>query len=505
MFAYAVYDRRKRPGEPPYRILLVRDRLGVKPLFYAHQNNTLFFGSEIKALLAHHRVSRTIDRTALFDYLTYLYVPSPRTAYSSIRKLAPGHLAVWEQNTFRTSEYWDLRLHQPCDARSIEEALEGIEVQLRETVQAHLLSDVPVGVFLSGGLDSSAVAAVTASLSTTPIRTFSIGFDIQSHSETSYARLVAEHYKTDHTERIVSFDTLRGQLPQILQTYDEPFADSSAIPTRALSTTASRDVKVALSGDGGDEVFGGYLWYTAWLRRRCIDAIPFELRRTPASLIRRYWPADWRGQRLISDLASSPLGRYARLMELFSPAQKRLMLGREWTRDFDDYDDYWYWRQYWREDADPLTRLQYLDLKTYLPDDILTKVDRASMAESLEVRPPLLDHVLVEQVFSLPTSWRWSQGKPKFLLKTLAQDILPSPILTRRKKGFSAPMTPWIQASRDWVVKELRSGLQIGLWATNLENTPWMFDRGAKVWGSILLQQWLHQRDGGTTVVDGDP
>ena len=502
MFAYALYDRRPRgvqggaDANCSFRLLLVRDRVGIKPLFYYWDGCTFLFASEIKAIRTYPGLDFEVDQSALFDYLTYLYVPAPKTAYTHIRKLQPGYQLVFSGGHIQTRQYWDVPLDAPNPARNPDEAAEMVRHLLTEAVRLHMISDVPVGVFLSGGVDSSTVTALMAQISAEPVRTFSIGFDVAAHSETGYARLVAERYRTQHYERIVGVDSVRQMLPRMVEMYDEPYADGSAVPTLRVSATAREQVKVVLSGDGGDEVFAGYNWYTAWLRRRALDTVPLSARQPVFGALSRVWPPSWRGQGWLSDIASGPLERYARLMEMFSPERKRQIVAPDLARQFADYDDYWYFRQFWREEMDPLTRLQYLDLKTYLPDDILTKVDRASMAVALEVRPPLLDHVLIENVFALPSQWRAPNGAKKHLFKQAVRDLLPEPIVSRSKKGFSAPWTVWLRSEQEWAERTLQSGSD-GWLRAEVAQIPWLFDKGPCVLGLLVLHQWLQNESAG--------
>lgn len=495
MFAYILYDRRPtgggagEQGSDDFKVLLVRDRLGIKPLFFYWHNETFLFGSEIKSILAFPNVDRSIDRSAIFDYLTYLYVPTPKTAYKHIRKLPPGHFLMFTNNQVEVHQYWDIDVSKTSLVRSPIEATEIVRGILTEAVCLHMISDVPVGVFLSGGIDSSSVSALMARAVREPILSFSIDFDVPEHSETEYARLVADHLHTQHHEHLVDVASAQTLLPQILQMYDEPFADGSAVPTYHVSKLARKYATVALSGDGGDEVFMGYKWYTAWLRQQKFEQVPMPIRRMSSSLLGSIWPGRLRGKRLISGLAKDSLGQYAQLMELFSPAEKRQMVSKAWRDEFADYDDYWYFRQFWREELDPMTRAQYLDLKTYLPDDILTKVDRASMAVSLEVRPPLLDHILVEQLFSLPAHLRAPNGQKKYLLKQAVKDWLPEPILNRSKKGFSAPWNNWMKSEKQWVKGKLQA--DTGVLNGNVSEFPWITSKGSRVWGMLVLQQWL--------------
>jgi len=501
MFAYTIYDRRLRKAGDSGRqltsggrLLLVRDRLGIKPLFYSWDKQLFIFASEIKAILAYPGVDRTIDRSAIFDYLTYLYIPAPKTAYSHIRKLPPGHLLVLENGNIKIHQYWDVPPERYNPVRTFHKAVEMVRETLCEAVRLHMVSDVPIGVLLSGGMDSSTITALMAQVATESVRTFSIGFDVPEHSETHYARLVADRYQTQHYERVVGVDSVKQMLPRVLQMYDEPYADGSAVPTYQVSSMAREHVKVVLSGDGGDEVFAGYRWYTAWLKRQAFNGFPLPLRHRLFSFLGTIWPDGWRGKGFLSDLALGSLEQYARFLELFSPSEKRQILTPELSREFADYDDYWYFRQYWRNELDPLTRVQYLDLKTYLHEDILTKIDRASMTVSLEVRPPLLDHVLVERVLSVSSQFRAPGGQKKYLLKKAVRDLLPEPVLTRPKKGFSAPWTKWVSTEKEWVELMLKSNnYPPRILREDAGEMRWLFGSGAKIWALLVLQGWLRK------------
>lgn len=497
MFAYALYDRRGRDLDESqwssrnFRLLLVRDRLGIKPLFYYQDNSVFIFSSEIKSILAWKDIDRSLDRSALFDYLTYLYIPAPKTAYLRIRKLPAGHLLSFDGRHTAVRQYWDVPVDSGYQNISVDDAVQEVREVLAEAVQLHMISDVPVGIFLSGGMDSSTITALAARNNSQPMLTYSIGFDIADHSETHYAKIVADYLGTDHRELIVDSDAVQELLPRIVGMYDEPYADGSAIPTYLVSKLAGREVKVVLSGDGGDEVFAGYSWYGRWFQRQRLNKVPSSIRYGMLGPLGRAWPSQARGgkfKRLLEDFAYPPLEQYARQLELFSPVEKRRILRSDWASEFSDYDDYWYFRQHWRPELGPITRLQYLDLKTYLPDDILTKVDRASMAVSLEVRPPLLDHKVVETVFRIPAAVRFHEAEPKYLLKRATADLLPATILNRPKKGFSSPLIPWLQAEYQWAEDFLsdtpcyvtRDALQrIGRYA-------W----GAKIWALLVLEQW---------------
>jgi asparagine synthase (glutamine-hydrolysing) len=503
MFAYALYDRRPSRTTPGrFRLLLVRDRLGIKPLMYYARPGCVAFASEIKGILACDGIDRAVDWTALYDFLTYLYIPAPKTAYLHIRKLPPAHMLVLDEHGMTVREYWSLRDVRPSAVLTPEDGARILGHTLERAVRDHLVSDVPLGVLLSGGVDSSAITALASGMVSPVLRTFSAGFDVEEHSELEYAGLMAAHAGTRHTERIVGRETLDRMLPRVLHMYDEPFADTSAIPTYYVTAAAGEHVKVLLSGDGGDEVFAGYNWYRTWLARQSFDRFPLAIREKLFGPLAEWWPGHMRGKHFLGNLSRSGLHRYAALMELFSPRQKRALLPPSRMGEFEEYDDYWFFRQFWREDLDPLARVQYVDLKTFLPDDILTKVDRASMASSVEVRPPLLDHELVEQVFSMPSAWNFRGGEQKWLLKRAVGDLLPAAVLQRHKKGFSAPMTPWILGARGWVTRELAETSRTidGAWLTpDLIDRVWQYPRGAQIWGLLLLQRWLATEIAGTT------
>ncbi len=485
MFAYAIYDRR---GASP-RVLLVRDRLGIKPLHYAWDGGRLAFASELKAFCAVPWVDRSPDRGALADYLTLQYVPAPKTAYSGIRKLGPGQLLVCDGLRMAIETYWDVR-PSSADTAGAADAVAIVRDALEDAVAAHMVADVPVGLFLSGGVDSSAVASVMAGLTELPVRAYSIGFDVAEHSETSYATLVAERLGLDHSVRTMGVGAVRDSLERVAAMYDEPFADGSAVPTLRVSELASEDVKVVLSGDGGDEVFAGYRWYDRWLQGNRVEILPKGIRRAAFGALGAL-PGEGRVRRL-ADLAGDGLERYAGLIELFSRRTKRNVLAPSMVADLDGADDYWHLREHWREELDPITRVQVLDLKTYLPGDILTKVDRASMSVSLEVRPPLLDHRLVEVVFGLPASARVPGGRSKGLLKDAMASRLPDEILARPKKGFSAPWNAWLPELRSWAASELRDGAAV----QGQILAPDPLDRlggrqsGARAWALLVLERW---------------
>lgn len=436
MFALAIHDARTQ------RILLYRDRAGIKPLYYFFDGHNFAFASELKALRALcGDASFQTDETALYDFFTYGYVPTPKSLFRNVSKLPPASCLVFDARRKKIesiSRYWELPVGNPS-SDTLEEAAARARELLRESVREQLVADVPVGCFLSGGIDSSIVTAEAASAKP-DVETFSVGFDDPAHSETQYARQVAEAFDTRHSQSTFRRLPTARQMDVLHALYDEPFADTSAFPTSQVSELARRSVTVALSGDGGDELFGGYRWYHRYARIMRFGAT------------RLAGPSDWLEdlharqpagslRRKIAGAASmacaDPIALYARM--LGAPAKRER---RRWAAELGlprDYDDFWHFRPHWRPDLPIRTRLQYLDFHTYLPDDILTKVDRASMAHALEVRVPFLKRELVEFAFSLPEKIRFAGGQPKGLLKHAYRQILPADILRRSKKGFSIP------------------------------------------------------------------
>lgn len=438
MYAFSVYDRDQQ------RIYLARDRVGIKPLYYAKIGPAFAWASELKALTTlFGRDSLPIDYTSAYDFLTYLYVPTPKTLYRNVFKLPPAHYLEYDLNQKRLAchAYWSLDVR--TEGAEADEASREIARLVDESVEEQFMSDVPVGVFLSGGMDSSAVAA-SAVRHSSDIQTFSIGFDVPEHDESRYARRVSEHLGTSHHERLCGPDDAADLFDAVREWYDEPFADSSLIPTHMVSRFARERITVALSGDGGDELFGGYRWYDAMRRRRRLLR---PLRRLLRPLTLSVGAVQHRSlaaravRRAGFDFIWDDLEMYVVLMGGLLKEDKK-SYARLWDID-PDYDDYWYFRKYHRPDYAPMTRWQYLDFHTYLHDDILTKVDRASMRVALEVRVPLLSTALVEFAFSLPEEVRYAGGQLKGLFKSAFRDRLPSDIIARGKRGFSIPAKAW--------------------------------------------------------------
>ena len=490
MFAIAIWDVKRR------RLVMARDRLGIKPLVYYWDGHTFIFASEIKAILAHPDIDKSVDRSALFDYLTYSYIPSPKTAYSRVHKLPPAHMLVIEGGIPTIGEYWDVNLEERSDIRTSEEAVDALSGELASAVERHMVSDVPVGVFLSGGIDSGTVTALAATSSSERLHSFTIDFDDPTTSEGADALLTAERYGTLHFQRTATRDNVEPMLDKAVALYDEPFGNSSTIPTYQVAALGSEHVKVVLSGDGGDELFAGYQRYQIWMGQQWARWVPRSVARPLLSPIVSLLPHHWALPRKAAKLSMDPAERYWPLVSMFSPAQKRAVLGPEWVREFEGYDDYWFFRRYTRPHLDPTTMAQYLDLKTYLPEDILTKVDRASMAHSLEVRPPLLDHTLVEKVFQVPHTIRWPGGKLKHLMRQISRPWLPPEVLSGSKRGFGVPWSSWMNSGDGWRADFLAngSGKRMGLFADPVGLPEGHLGVDMQSWQLLVLEQWLRRQ-----------
>ena len=450
MFAFAVWDRQERT------LSLARDRLGVKPLVYAETPRAFLFGSEIQALFAlDPELSRAPDYQGLDHFLTFQYIPAPLTGFAAVRKLPPAHAMVVRdgriQSIFR---YWDIDLEKRSTA-SFGEACEALREQVLEATRVRLVSDVPLGAFLSGGIDSSITVAAMARLGADPPKTFSIGFEDERFNELPHAREVAAHLGTDHHEMMVKADAVHI-MPQLIDHLGEPLADNSVMPTFCVSQFARTQVTVALTGDGGDEVFGGYRRFyqirrAEWLARRGLTPLWRGLRRVTVAVENRTHPGGRRrsfpASRADEMLSMRGLARYKHLLAFFSDTEKNSMLtpelraaiGASRTTDY-------LAAHFGRAGDDMLNRYLYLDMTTYLPEDILFKVDIASMANSLECRSPFLDHRLIEFAAALPGHYKLSaRGRHKHILKEAFKDWLPPGFMDRPKKGFSVPLGRWLK------------------------------------------------------------
>jgi asparagine synthase (glutamine-hydrolysing) len=491
MFAFAIWDAPRRT------LLLARDRLGIKPLYYASTPQALLFGSELKALLQSPWLTRRADRRAIASYLQYGYVPDPHSILEGVAKLPPGHtLLVRDGRPVSPRRYWAPTPFFRVSSRTLDEdeAAARLWSCLEDSVQSHLVSDVPVGAFLSGGLDSSTVVAIMARASGSPIKTFSVGFREDRYNELPYARRVAEWCGTEHHELLVEPGDLKV-LDELLGGFDEPFADSSAIPTYLVSRLARQHVKVVLSGDGGDEIFAGYERYQVDHRRRRIGLLGDLHLGGPLRILSKALPVGG-GKNLLHNLSLPRSRRYLESMSLFPERALREVLG---TPDWETYR----LDPLVEMELDPLSRLQELDMKSYLPGDILTKVDRMSMANSIEARVPLLDHRLVEFACSLPVELRMRGGSGKYLLKRALRGRIPAELLDRPKQGFGVPLESWFSGSiRGFFRDQLGDGQRldgIGISLAAVQRLLRLFDETGRrdycdrLWALVVLDRSLQR------------
>jgi asparagine synthase (glutamine-hydrolysing) len=499
MFAFAILDERAR------RLVLARDRAGIKPLVYAWDGRRLLFASEIKAILEDPSVRRDLDLDALGEYLTFHYVPAPRTIFTAVRKLPPASTLVLSLDGGEpvVSRYWSLRF-VPDVGVTEREWVERLRAELTDAVRCHMISDVPIGAFLSGGMDSSTVVALMAQASGTPIRTFSIGFDEADFDELRFARQVATRYGTDHYELVVKPNALEV-LPKLAWHFDEPFADSSAIPTYYVSKITREHVTVALSGDGGDENFAGYRRYARALAlHERFDRGAGRLTRPLLRLASQLLPMGAPGQALAGMLGAGPLERYFRLVTYQRRETLRRLLSDDLAAPVSSASSPALFARLASEGdtADYVSTLQHIDLATYLPGDILAKVDAMSMAVSLESRVPLLDHRLMEFLATVPSTFKLRNGSGKYLLqRAMAQD-LPGEILTRRKMGFGVPLGAWFRRELRDMARDVLLGSQArerGLFRpSEVESLLATHDSGrrdcsARLWSLICFELWMRQ------------
>lgn len=504
MFAFAIWDSRKR------KLVLARDRMGIKPLFYGiTSDNTLYFASEIKALLR-TPLDRSPDYQAIYDYLSLMYVPTPSTAYRHIRKAPPASLVVCSLEGVKLRKYWDIPVPNQDVAHHPKRDYESEVINLiQDSVSRQMVSDVPIGAFLSGGLDSTTIAAVMVKNLNARLKTFTIGFDQKSYDESADARLVAETLGCDHTEEIVS-PGMVDSIPELLDHFDEPFADYSAIPTHLVSKLAVSQVKVTLTGDGGDEIFAGYPTHVAykisrifkmlpsWFKTGVINPIIFAL---PTSMERISF--DYKAKRFVTG-ADLPFDRgHYWWKVIFNEEDKKELL----TNDFlktglnDSYDVF---ARYFAmvKGAHPLNQLLYVDAKTFLLDDNLVKVDRMTMYNSLEARVPLLDHELVEKVAMMPPQIKTRLLQTKVLLRRAVRRLLPAQIRKGKKKGFTPPLPYWIREDLRPLIEEYFSPSKIK--ETGILNAPYCArllndhitgkrDNNRQIWTVLALMRWLEK------------
>ena len=500
MFAFAIWDEKRE------RLFLARDRVGQKPLCYAIQNGQFVFASEIKAILQVPGIKREVNLEAMHHYLTYQYVPSPLTMFQGIRKLPPAHFLIWEKGRISIRRYWKLNFREKANMteREYEERILNL---LEESVKLRLVSDVPLGVFLSGGIDSTAVVGMMAKLLDRPVKTFSIGFEEQAYDELRFARIAAKHFGADHHEFIVKPDAIEI-LPKLIWHYNEPFADSSAIPTYYVARETKEHVTVALNGDGGDESFGGYPRYHAvrlaqffdktpnWLRRRLVRAIADRL--PESSEQKTMWR---RSKRFLGGVSLPPERRYVHWICFFDNERKSQLYSSEMKRAIDGIDSFQISENLYgkADDSDFLDKTFYVDIMTYLPDDLLVKMDIATMSNSLEARSPFLDHKLMEFSASIPSSLKLRGLTSKYILKKALREVPPPQIMRRGKMGFGVPIAHWFRDElKDYLYEVLLDevSLKRGYFNRNYlqrllnEHCQGGYDHGHRLWALLNLELW---------------
>lgn len=500
MFAIAIWDSRQR------RLVLGRDRLGKKPLVYRQDAGRLLFASELKSLLQVPGLPREVDPAAVDEYLTYQYVPHPGTIFKGFRKLPPGYCAVWQDGKLQVRPYWQPDFAQQQSIRQ-EDASQQLETLLENAVKMRMRSDVPLGAFLSGGIDSSLIAALMQRNSTQKIKTFSLGFSVKEYDETKYARQVAAHLGTEHYEETITPEALKI-LPQLAYHYDEPFGDSSAIPTWYVSEMTRKHVTVALSGDGGDELFAGYSRYRAVRLAARLDQVPL-LRGLAASRVWQWLPSSSRQKsklrqlkRFCQALTQQPAARYLNWIGIFSEERRANLYHDDFVKTLPESDPADFLGQAWSRAGkrDSTTAATVADILTYLPCDLLNKVDIASMAHSLECRQPFLDHHLVEFAATLPLSLKLRGGRGKYLLQQTFGNLLPANIWTRPKMGFGVPLDYWFRGELRPLLEETLLGNSAhshaffrpeALRALADEHFRGTFDHSARLWLLLMLEMWL--------------
>ncbi len=502
MFAFAIWDKKKS------MLFLARDSIGKKPLFYYFDGAVFIFASEIKSILEDPTVGKELNYEAFYDYFKYLYVPEPKTIYKNIFKLDPGCFLTCSREGVSKKEYWDVSF-----ANESTDGMETISADLHrildESVRLRMISDVPLGAFLSGGVDSSLVVALMAQQQNNPVTTCSIGFDSKKYDEIEFARIIADRFKTDHHEFTVK-ENAEEILGDLAYYFDEPFADSSAVPTYFVSKLARRKVTVALSGDGGDENFAGYeKYFLDDVENRIRTKIPGFLRRSvfpflSGPLSRRNDTLSRKATTLLKTLGfESDYGFYLTNTQMDDGTWENLV-NDDLKRHIGDYDPFSVTEYYYNKaDTDNhLSKILYTDLKTYLPGDILVKVDRVSMANSLEVRAPILDHNVIEYAAKIPANLKYKRGDKKRILKHSFQKLLPPEILYRKKMGFSVPLSDWFRGELKEMTKRLlfsdKSGVNHFFKPDAVSNIWDLHQTGKKnyssiFWSLLMFELWYRE------------
>ncbi|GCE17405.1 asparagine synthase (glutamine-hydrolyzing) [Dictyobacter kobayashii] len=453
MFGFAIWDG------PRQRLLLARDKAGKKPLYYTHLNGNIVFGSEIKAILGHPAVKREVDVQAMADFLSVRYVPAPATLFKNIAKVKPGHWVLFENETMREECYWDFSFKK-TEKHSIPEYLDGIKQHVHRAVEERMMADVPVGAMLSGGVDSSIISGIMSTLTSHKVKTFSVGFDHPDYSELPYARMVADHFGTDHHELVVSSSDLTQYWPLLTWHRDEPVSEPSDLGVYLVSKLARQHVKVVLSGEGADELFAGYPKYVVDWMARYYHILPAPVRNQVIQPLLERLPYSMRKLKTAARNISQPAPqRWMNWFGIFNGPLKEQLLANETKMaiNLDASREFQHWLQQ-NPQRDDLSSMLYLDTKIWLPDNLLMKGDKMTMAASLESRIPMLDYKLIEYAASIPSEAKIKSLKTKYLLKKAFSNFLPEQILTRKKMGFNVPTGIWFrEGQRDLISKLLLS------------------------------------------------
>jgi len=509
MFAFALWDETRK------RLLLARDRMGKKPLYYAEHDGALLFGSEIKCILQYPGFPRRVNFTAIDHYLSLQYVPDPLSAFAGVHKLSPAHRLIWEGRKIHVECYWKLN-YEPKIEKNQKELEEELLARLQESVRLRLVSDVPLGVHLSGGIDSSIVTALTAKLTSRPVKTFSIGFEEERFSELPYARAVAQKYATEHHEFLLRFDDIPVLIQTMAHHFDEPFADPSAIPVYLLAQKTREHVTVALNGDGGDELFAGYIRYALDRFAEVYGRLPSRLtqKAVPALLAWLPQPLDRPGEknwvaglkRLAQAVRTSRKANFLRWGSYFSDSMKEQLWNGDIASELNQKGkrtEHWLSAIFDEAPAkSPLDCTLYVDTRAYLPGDLLVKADRMTMAHSLEARSPFLDHEFQSWAARLPERFKWNGHVHKYLLKRACLSLLPAKVLKRGKQGFGIPLGAWLQGPlREWVRERLLSPQAKTHAYMKRDVISKLFDehvRGRtnhanRLWALMMLEIWLEE------------
>jgi asparagine synthase (glutamine-hydrolysing) len=506
MFAFALWDRRR------HQLVLARDRVGKKPLFYSERPGALSFASELRALMQDPEVPREIDHQALDAYLAYGWVPGPMSALAAVRKLMPASALVYRDGAAQIERYWRLDYSRKRASQPVQEVQEELRASIRRAVRRRMVADVPMGAFLSGGIDSSAVVAAMAENSSEPVKTFSIGFEDEQFNELPQARLIAREFSTDHHELIVRPDAVE-MLPKVVRHHGEPFADHSALPCFYLARFAREHVTVALNGDGGDESFAGYHRHTINLALAELDRLPLVLRRAASAAARRARLGGDHGK-LRSKLGRVAMtsgldreSRYIAALSMFTAAERSRLYTPEYRAMLGPSRAAEPLLEAWRSTtaSDLLDQLLDLDVNTHLPDDLLAKMDIATMAYSLEGRSPLLDHELMELAASLPSGLKVARGRRKHILRSALRGWIPDEILDAPKRGFELPVTRWLRGDLRGYAREvlLDPGATSRGWCNEKEvrrlldeHAAGTHDHGRGIWTLLMLELWYLESSG---------